>query len=378
MLGAMEGARPEPLDEEQRSALRLRCRRLAGHPPRRPGETLAQLADWCEERELLWDHYGQGVVLQALEEELAGRFGKPAAVFLPTGTMAQQIAMRLWAERKGTRRVAVPPHSHLELHEHDAHRELSGLEPVPLGDFERVVVADDLAALADPLAAALVELPAREIGGKLPTRDELAALVAHARERGIALHLDGARSFEAAAGYGCTLAELASSFDSVYVSLYKGIGGLAGAVLLGESDWIEEAARWKRRYGGTAITLLPFAASAHMLLDQRIERMDSYVERARELARRFGSIEGVRVDPPAPHVNMMHLVVDVPRDAVLRARDTVAERRGLWVLNDPGQPVPGDPEGSSRIELTVGDATLAIDPDEAEAALRELVALAVD
>lgn len=325
---------------------------------------------------MAWDHYGRGLVLEELEKDLASRFDKPAALFLPTGTMAQQIALKLWSLQAGTPRVAVPLHSHLELHEHDAHAVLSGLEPVPVGQFERVVTAADLAALDDPLAALLVELPAREIGGKLPTWDELELLVSEARARGVRLHLDGARCFEAAAGYGRSLAQLAALFDSVYVSLYKGIGGLAGAALLGDEDWIAEARIWKRRYGGDPITLLPFAASVHMRLDDRAEQMDAYVLRAKELARAFAVVDGVTVDPPEPHVNMMHLVIDAPREAVIAARDTVAEQRGLWVLHDPRDSSSRDPEGSSRHELSVGDATLAVDVEEAAAALADLVELA--
>lgn len=359
--------------EHLRERLRARCRRLSGHLPQPPAKAFEDLARWCKENEVAWDHYGRGVVLEELELELAQRFGKPAGLFLPTGTMAQQIALRLWSDRAGTRRVGIPPHSHLELHEHEAHAVLSGLEPVALGEFVRVVAPSDLAALDDPLAAILIELPAREIGGKLPWWSELEQLVSDAHARGIRVHLDGARAFEAAAGYERSLAELGGLFDSVYVSLYKGIGGLAGAVLLGETDWIEDARVWKRRYGGDPITLLPFAASVQMHLAERAERMEAYTRHARLLARAFGTVPGVEVDPPAPQVNMMHLVLSAQPAAIVAARDEVAARTGLWLLNDPRAPVPGDPENCTRFELTVGDATLAVDVDEALDALRELM-----
>ncbi|MFT5289068.1 MAG: threonine aldolase [Planctomycetota bacterium] len=361
------------LDLEARATLRSKCRRLGHHFPQTPAKALSALARWCEERELTWDHYGVGLVLEELEADIAGRFEKPAALFLPTGTMAQQIALKLWSEEAGTKRIAVPPHSHLELHEHDAHTVLSGLDPQALGVFERVPTAADLAAVADPLAAVLIELPAREIGGKLPTWEQLEEFVTAARARNIRVHLDGARAFEAASGYGCSLPELGALFDSIYISLYKGIGGFAGAILMGEKDWIEEARLWKRRFGGDPITLLPFAASAHMHLDLRASRMDDYTARSRELAQAFSAIKGVTVDPPEPRVNMMHLVLDAPRDAVIQARDEVAQATGLWLLNDPRTSLASDPADSSRIELTVGDATLSVAVEEAAAALADLV-----
>ena len=105
--------------------------------------------------------------------------------------------------------------------------------------------------MLEPLAALVIELPQREIGGRLPSWDDLVAQVEHARSRGAAVHLDGARIWEAGPFYGRPLAEIAALFDSVYVSFYKGLGGLAGSMLLGEDDVITEARAWRQRHGGT-------------------------------------------------------------------------------------------------------------------------------
>ena len=107
-----------------------------------------------------------------------------------------------------------------------------------------------------------------------------------ARERGAATHLDGARLWESAAGYGRTPAEVAAGFDSVYVSFYKGIGALPGCCLAGDGELVAQVREWRKRMGGTLYGMWPAAASARTLLAQRLPLMPSYFERA---ARHRGS-----------------------------------------------------------------------------------------
>src|SRR6185436_5025530 len=143
--------------------------------------------------------------------------GKEAAVFMPSGTMAQQIALRIWADRKGPRRVAFHPLCHLELHEHKGYQLLHGLHGVLVGSPHQLMTLADLEAVAEPLAALLVELPQRGIGGQLPPWDDLTRMLESARGRGAAIHLDGARLWETAPFYRRSYAEIAGLFDSVYV-----------------------------------------------------------------------------------------------------------------------------------------------------------------
>ena len=166
---------------------------------------------------------------------MAALLGKPAAAFMPSGTMAQQIALRIAVERAGINHVAMHPTSHLELHEERAYAHLHGLRVTLLGPRQRPVARQPTwRRVPERLAALLVELPAREIGGRLPAWDDLVALATLARSRGIHLQMDGARLWEAREAYAPrTHADIAALFDSVYVSFYKGIGALAGAMLLG-------------------------------------------------------------------------------------------------------------------------------------------------
>jgi threonine aldolase len=147
--------------------------------------------------------------------------------------MAQQIAQRLHCDRRGTRTIAFHPTCHLELHEHAGYAHLHGLKAELIGDRDRLIELDDLKALPVPVGAILLELPQREIGGQLPEWDDLVAQVDWARDCGAALHLDGARIWETAPYDERSHSEIAGLFDTVYVSLYKGLLGLSGSILAG-------------------------------------------------------------------------------------------------------------------------------------------------
>jgi threonine aldolase len=227
-----------PLTAAEQDTLRKRCAiQVSGHLPTAPGEKLVRVGQWCREQGWEADRYGEGELIGAFERKVADRLGKPAAAFMPSGTMAQLIALRIWCDRVGSRRIAMHATSHLELHEEHAYAHLHGLDATLLGERERPTEARDLAAMLERAAAPaalLVELPAREIGGRLPAWQEVEALAALAHASGTKLHMDGARLWEAREYYAPkSLAEVCAPFDSVYVSFYKGIGALAGAMLLG-------------------------------------------------------------------------------------------------------------------------------------------------
>ena len=141
-----------------------RCdHRLTGHPRLSMTEQLAEMGRWAERYDSQ-DVYGSGELIESFEQDIAKLLGKPAAVFLVSGTMAQNIALRIWADRAGNNRVGFHHTSHLELHEQKAYRELYRLNGELLGDRRRVVSLRDLETANGPLAAVLLELPMREIG----------------------------------------------------------------------------------------------------------------------------------------------------------------------------------------------------------------------
>ncbi len=208
------------------------------------------------------DRYGQGGVVAQLEQELAALLGKEAALFLPSGTMAQQATLRVHADRRGRRGVVFHPYCHLDWHEERGYERLHGLHGIPAGRLEAPLSLESLERVAERPAALLLELPQRNLGGTLPTWPELTAQVAWARSRGAAVHLDGARLWEALPFYGRSAAEVAALFDTVYVSFYKGLGGIAGSAVAGSAEVVAEVAQWRTRHGGRLVALWPLAAAA--------------------------------------------------------------------------------------------------------------------
>src|SRR5580765_1490198 len=164
------------------------------HAPRTPAETLRAVADDAEALELTeWDVYAERGSVAELERQVAELLGKPAVAFFPSGVMAQQAALRVWCDRTGSKRVAIPDLSHLLKHEDDGPRRLHGFEFDHLTTGAATPTADDLRRLSPGLGAALVELPLRDGGCLLPSWDDLTALSDAARELGVPLHADGAR-----------------------------------------------------------------------------------------------------------------------------------------------------------------------------------------
>jgi threonine aldolase len=345
-------------DHEDLLARRALCTRfLAGHGPATAAAMLATVP-----ADVQLDTYGQGGVVAELETEVSRLLNKPAAVFLPSGTMGQQAVLRVHADDRGRHTVLFHPMCHLERHEEQAYQRLHGLTGRPVGDPNRLITLDDLAKVAEPAAALLIELPQRDLGGQQPSFDELAAQVGWARERGAAAHLDGARLWESAAGYGRSPAEISDLFDTVYVSFYKGIGALPGCCVAGPADVIGQVREWRRRMGGTLHGLWPGAASALSCLAQRLPRFPAYLEHARALAVALAATPGVTVVPDPPQTPMMHLLLRVTTDGYAAAARRLAEERGIWIV--PACMTTTDP-AVQRIELSVGDATLGFEPAEA-------------
>lgn len=336
-----------------------------GHGNRSPSELLAEIPD-----DTRADRYGHGGVVEELEAEVADLLGKPAAVFLPTGTMAQQIALRVHADRGGRRAVVWHPACHLDWHEGRGYHWLHDLVGTPAGDIREPLTAASLTDVAERPAALLVELPQRDLGGVLPSWDDLMAMTDWAHDRGAAAHLDGARIWEAATGYGRSEAEVADTFDTVYVSFYKGIGAISGCCLAGPADVMAEATEWRTRHGGRAFALWPYAASALTALRSRRSRMPEYLDHARRIAAALAGLDGVRVLPDPPQTSMMHLQLRVSKGELLDRGLAIAESESVWTF---AEPFAVDNPDHLRIELSVGDATLSFGPGEIRAFVETLV-----
>jgi threonine aldolase len=331
-----------------------------GHRARRPAEMYAAMAAWCEANDVEHDVYGNGELIEAFEKKIAALLGFEAAVFCISGTMTQVTALRLASQDRGGAPVALHPTSHIFVHERSNHELLGHFAALRVGDPQRPFTAADLAAIPDRLGAVGLEIPMREIGGQVPAWDELAAIKAQCQARGAHLHMDGARLWEAAAGYGKTAAEIAAGFDSVYVSLYKGIGGLGGAVLAGGTDFVARASEWFKRQGGNVIHRSPYVVAAAMQFDARLKAMPDYFRRTEFLFDALRAHPEIRVNPARPAANMLHLHLPVGRERALAIRDALAEKHGVWLFNRVNH---GVLPATCWFELYVGDNLLAA-PDE--------------
>ncbi len=355
-----------PLNARERQALRRECGVcLPGFKSLSPADEFKALAQWCEQRTDvnagadIADVYGEGGLVTAFEQQIASLLGKPAAVFMPSGVMAQLIAMRLYTERAGLPRFGMSPNSHLALHEQEAPQAVFGLHGVPVGSKLKPMLANDLAAIRQPLAALIVELPMREAGGQLPEWEQLQALKAQAASMQLPLHMDGARLWQCRAFYSQrTFAEIAADFESVYVSMYKDVGGFAGALLAGDEGFIANARLWQRRMGGNLYQQTPFVASAMMRFEQRLGLLEDCHRRAFELAKVFASLPGIKVNPAMPQCNMFHLHIERDAASLNAARDAIAQGEKCWLF---GMARATEVPGWSVVELTVGDQLLGID-----------------
>ncbi len=333
-------------------------------------ERLAELAAGAEQAYDLDqrpDTYGNGVV-EALEERVAGLLGTDAAAFFPTGTMAQQVALRCWADRTGDRTVAMHPLAHPEVHERFAYSQLTGLRSVWPTRRPQLPSAAEVADFAEPFGTLLLELPLRDAGFVLPTWEELRATVAAARARDAVVHVDGARLWETVPHFGRSLPEIAELADSVYVSFYKTLGGVSGAALAGPEEFVAQARHWRHRYGGQLYEQWPAALAALAGLDRELPRLAEYVGHAKTVAAAIAGalagVPGARVYPEPPHTHQFQVWLPVAADALNEAGVRQAEQTresvfGLW--HEPGLP------GLSFTEVTVADEALTWTPADVRA-----------
>jgi len=333
---------------------------IPGHRAQSPAALYTAMGAWCEANQVAHDVYGEGTLLQAFEDKVARLLGQEAAVFCVSGTMAQVTALRLGCEDRDSRLVALHPTSHILVHEKSNYQLFGHFHMVQAGDRHRPATEADLAAIVDPLGAAAIELPMREIGGQAPSWDELQAIKAHCRQRNTHLHMDGARLWEAQAGYGKSAADLCAGFDSVYVSLYKGIGGLGGAMLAGSRSFVARAAESFRRQGGNVIHRSPYVVAAAMQFDQRLAAMPALFRRTQWLYGVLRDTPALRVNPAQPQANMLHLHLPVARARALEIRNRLAADHGIWMFGRAAHAALPD---TSVIELYVGDNLATMDDD---------------
>jgi len=349
--------------------LRLSCTtHLPGHRQPSPAQLFAAMGAWCEANGVAHDTYGCGTLIQDFEQKVARLLGFEAALFCITGTMTQATALRIACAERGSRLVALHPTSHILRHERGNHQLFDHFQALQIGDQHRPWTLEDLKGIPDKLGAATLELPMREIGGRCPSWEQLAEIKGYCREQSIHLHLDGARLWETAAAYQRSAGEIAAGFDSVYVSLYKGIGGMGGAMLLGSAAFVAKAQEWFRRQGGNVYQRTPYVVAAAMQFDARLAAMPDYFRRTQWLYETLRDYPLLTPNPAKPQASMLHLHLPVNRERALEIRNQIAGRHGVWLFNGASHAAL---DGRSSVELYIGDNLLNIPDDR----LREILGI---
>jgi threonine aldolase len=281
------------------------------------------------------DQYGEDPSVNRLQERIAELLGKEAALFVPSGTMANQIGLKILT-RPGDE-VILGDEAHIVWHESGAGAANSGVQFTVVGRGGLFTAADLRAAykppghiVFPPTTLVAVENTHNRGGGVVFPQDKAMAICDAARELGMASYLDGARLFNTAAASGRSLAQLAAPFDVVSVALSKGLGCPVGSAIAGRSDDIARAVRARRMFGGAMRQSGILAAAGLWALDHNLARLPEDHANARLLAERLAGLRGVNLDLATVQSNIVIFRMEegAPDAATIVAR---AQEAGVLV-----------------------------------------------
>jgi threonine aldolase len=263
---------------------------------------LQTLSEFEEEVGLDSDSYSLGGNVQQVEEKLAEMLGKEAAVFMPTGTLANHLAVRMLCGDKP--RAIVQEQSHLYQDSGDCVSRLSNINLLPLAkdrphftveELKRTVEQSEQGRVLTPVGALMIESPVRRQEGKVVPFNEMQAITDYCRERGIGTHLDGARLYMMSGATGIPAKKYASLFDTVYVSLYKYFGAPFGSVLAGTAEFCDGLYHDRRMFGGGLASANFSAALALKGAEGFEERFNAAIKRATTLFDKLNTLAGIHV-----------------------------------------------------------------------------------
>ena len=311
--------------------------------PAQHAELLALLPRFAGGRQIAADEYGLGGEVAEFEDWFAKLLGKERALFMPTGTLANHIALRVLA--RGRTRVIVQEVSHVYNDTGDGCQALSNLNLIPLApgkaaftreEVERVLARTASGRVAAQVGAISIESPIRRLRGELFDHGEMTRISLLAREHDIGLHLDGARLFMASAFTGISPAEYASLFDTVYISLWKCFNAMNGAVLAGPARVIDGLFHTRRMFGGALWSAWPFAAVARHYADGFLDRFAAAVRVSEGFARALRDPFRVERIPGGSHLFYLKGAgVDFTRLRERLAADRIHAPEPLVLENQP-------------------------------------------
>ncbi len=268
------------------------------------------------------DVYHDDPTVNRLEETVAGILGKEAAMYVPTGTMANEVAVRMHTQPGDV--VVLEGAAHIGSHELGGPALLSGVTLKRLSGAYGVFTGDQVRSaipvphpslpsyLFEPHPLVCVENTHNEAGGSVWGLDEIRSVTDAAAERGAVAHLDGARLWNASSASGVDVADYARTFASVSVCFSKGLGAPVGSALVGDADFIEEARRFKHLFGGGFRQAGIIAAGALHALEHHRDRLADDHTNARHFAEGIARASGASVDLASVQTNMVYFEVDDP------------------------------------------------------------------
>jgi threonine aldolase len=279
---------------------------------------------------------GRDPTTARLQDRVAELLGHEAAMFLPSGTMCNEIAFRIHV-RPGGDEIIVESSAHPVTAEAGGPAQLSGAMIRTIDGDGGVFTAEQLDAAvrrrvdryAPRSRVVSVEQTTNVGGGRVWPLETIRDVLAVARHHGLRAHLDGARLLNAVVASGVSARDYASGFDTAWLDFTKGLGAPVGAALAGSKELIDEAWRWKQMLGGAMRQSGMLAAACLYALDHHVERLAEDHENARRLAAGLSAIPGVRVDPAAVETNIVIFEVDDAPALVER----VANRVELWAVD---------------------------------------------
>jgi threonine aldolase len=298
-----------------------------------------EMREAMAEAEVGDDVYRDDPTVNRLEDLAAEMMGKEASIFVPSGTMGNLLALLVHCRRGDE--VIVGNRSHIYLNEAGGMSALGGIQPCPVPNQKdgTLSLEDILASIRTedvhhPITRLVCLENTQNICGGVPLTPEYTRQVGElARQNGLALHIDGARIFNAAAAQSTPVHELVEPADSVMFCLSKGLAAPVGSILAGSRKFIERARHLRKMVGGGMRQVGVLAAAGIISLEVMSRRLSEDHARARKLAEGLRTIDGLAVDPGLPYTNMIYL--NLAEDVSRTAQQITGRMKDLGVLVDP-------------------------------------------
>jgi len=289
----------------------------------KPTEYIAKLQEINKKNPIERDFYAEGGAVDKLLKRFISITGKEAAVYMPSGTMANQLAIHVLSGENS--KVFVQETSHVYRDEADAAQTLYNKRLIPLGKAETGFTLEELQAsiayheqgevFKSGIGALSIEIPNRRTDGAMVPIEEIRKISDYCKKNGYKLHLDGARIYMAVAWSGISVAEYASYFDTIYISLYKYLGAAGGAVLCGDKAVIDKMEHLIKIHGGSVFTNWSNAAMALQQLDGFEERMQQTIKKSNDLIASLNQLPEIKINPIKNGTNIYLLSLDKKIDS---------------------------------------------------------------